>query len=92
MDILTLYAILNLSWVDGQKLYNRSCTSCHSSNPKFEAFGPAIHGSSYDLLYNKVKLGKYPEGYKPKRQSKVMPIFSHLTEEEIKQLHLYLNK
>jgi hypothetical protein len=35
--------------------------------------GPAVKGASRELLEAKVTRGEYPQGYSPKRPTKVMP-------------------
>lgn len=57
----------------GRIIYQGSCTACHNSDPKKDgALGPAVFGSSLELLEARVMRGEYPAGYKPKRDSKVM--------------------
>jgi hypothetical protein len=51
--------------------------------------GPAIAGSSRELLVARVLRGDYPAGYTPKRSSKVMPPMPFL-QNEIDALHAYL--
>ena len=46
----------------------------HKTDPaKDGPGGPAVKGSSWDLVEARVLNGTYPPGYKPKRDSKVMP-------------------
>ena len=48
--------------------------ACHNADPgKDGPIGPAVKGASMDLLEARVVHGTYPPGYKPKRDSKVMP-------------------
>ncbi len=57
----------------GKAVYNSNCSTCHSSNPaKDGPLGPAILGSSRELLEARVLRAEYPPGYTPKRKSKVM--------------------
>src|SRR6187402_1809747 len=52
----------------GQTLYSLHCTACHNPDPaKDGALGPALAGSSLDLLLARVIRGEYPPGYAPKR-------------------------
>jgi mono/diheme cytochrome c family protein len=75
----------------GKKVYQKNCMSCHTSNPlKNGPMCPSNAFSSEELLRLKVLEGKYPNGYKPKKPTKVMPKFPHL-KEDIKALHEYLN-
>jgi mono/diheme cytochrome c family protein len=58
----------------GRQSYQAQCTSCHGSDPAQPgALGPAVKGSSPDLLEAKVLRGAYPPGYTPKRATTVMP-------------------
>jgi mono/diheme cytochrome c family protein len=57
----------------GRQVYAGQCTSCHSSDPaKDGPVGPAVKGSSRELLEARVVRGAYPPGYAPKRPSAVM--------------------
>ena len=42
------------------------------------ALGPAVSGSSLELLEARVMRGEYPDGYTPKRSSRVMVALPHL--------------
>jgi|APCry1669190691_1035309.scaffolds.fasta_scaffold03840_2 mono/diheme cytochrome c family protein len=76
----------------GNIVYQTHCTSCHHSEPKRNgSLGPAVAGASEELLRARILEGKYPEGYKPKRQTKIMVPLPTL-KEEIKSLYLYLNQ
>jgi mono/diheme cytochrome c family protein len=76
---------------EGQRLYAVHCTSCHAPDPKKDgALGPAIWGSSVELLERKLVHGDYPPGYPPKRPSKVMVVLPFL-KDQIPNLHAYLN-
>jgi len=75
----------------GKGVYFSVCISCHNANPKLPgAVGPDVYGSSMELLTHRVLLGKYPEGYKPKRKGQQMPVFEDL-KDDIPALHFYLN-
>lgn len=75
----------------GRQVYLGLCTACHNADPaKDGAAGPAIAGSSRDLLEARVVRGEYPPGYTPKRPSQIMPRFPQL-EAEIDALHAFLN-
>jgi mono/diheme cytochrome c family protein len=76
----------------GRTLYSLHCASCH--HPSFPerdgALGPAVAGTSLDLLEARVVRGSYPEGYTPKRSTWVMPKMP-LVRGDIEALHAYLN-
>jgi mono/diheme cytochrome c family protein len=58
----------------GRQAYMGTCIACHNIDPKLDgAVGPAIKGSSRELIESKLLRGDYPAGYKPKRTTKVMP-------------------
>jgi mono/diheme cytochrome c family protein len=58
----------------GKQVYQSTCTACHATDPADPGpVGPAIKGSSRDLLEAKVLKATYPPGYKPKRATSVMP-------------------
>ena len=75
----------------GQAVYKLNCIACHNPDPSLDgATGPAIKGSSLELVQARVMKAAYPEGYKPKRDTKVMPQLPHL-EKEIPAIHAFLN-
>ena len=54
-------------------VYLAQCTACHNSDPSKDGpLGPAIKGSSRELLEARVLRGAYPSGYKPKRGTAIM--------------------
>lgn len=58
----------------GKHVYLAQCTSCHNSDPsKAGPVGPAVKGSSAELLEAKLVRGSYPPGYTPKRDTVIMP-------------------
>lgn len=76
----------------GKSIYNLNCIACHNSDPaKDGATGPAIKGSSRELIEARVLKAAYPEAYKPKRDTKSMPALPHL-EKEIPALTAFLNQ
>jgi len=76
----------------GERIYKNVCLACHAGDPSLDgSLGPAIAGSSRELIEARVVRGKYPEGYTPKRNSQVMPKFPHL-ETAIDDLAAYLNQ
>ncbi len=75
----------------GKSIYALNCIACHAVNPaKDGPMGPAVSGSSAELLEARVMRGAYPDGYKPKRTTRQMSAISHL-EKELPALHAYLN-
>lgn len=74
----------------GRRVFSQNCVSCHGSNAA-GGFGPDIRGSSLQLVKLKVTKGKYPDGYKPKRESSAMPQFPWL-EKDVPDLYCYLNE
>ena len=58
----------------GRQIYVAHCAVCHSPDPaKDGPVGPAVKGAPPELVELRVVKGTYPPGYKPKRDSKVMP-------------------
>ena len=58
----------------GRQVYLAQCVACHNRDPgKDGPLGPAVKGSPPELVEARVVRGQYPPGYKPKRDSKVMP-------------------
>ena len=58
----------------GRQVWMGNCVACHASDPAMDGpLGPAVAGSSRELLQARVLRGEYPTGYTPKRPSKVMP-------------------
>lgn len=58
----------------GRRVYLAQCTSCHSTDPASNGpLGPAVKGSSLELLEARLLRGAYPPGYTPKRPTAVMP-------------------
>ena len=74
----------------GQKTYQNVCIACHAPDPNMDgALGPAIAGSSLELLEARVIRNEYPPGYTPKRNTTVMPVFPYV-EEKLPDLAAYL--
>jgi mono/diheme cytochrome c family protein len=60
--------------IRGKRVYMAYCIACHNTDPSKDGpIGPAVKGSSQALLEAKVLRGNYPPGYKPKRDTAVMP-------------------
>jgi mono/diheme cytochrome c family protein len=63
----------------GRQVYLAQCGACHAANPaQAGPVGPAVKGSSRELLEAKVVRGAYPPGYRPKRATTVMPPQPHV--------------
>jgi mono/diheme cytochrome c family protein len=74
----------------GRAVYLANCVACHNNDPSREGpIGPAIKGSSRELLEARVLSTSYPPSYKPKRPTKIMPQFPFL-KDEIPNLTAYL--
>lgn len=75
----------------GRSIYMANCIACHSQDPSMDgALGPAVMGSSRELLEARVVRGEYPAGYTPKRESRVMIALPHL-EPELDALAAFLS-
>jgi len=74
----------------GRSVYNANCIACHGVDPTRDgALGPAVAGSSLELLEARVLRAEYPPGYEPKRPSRVMVALPHL-ESKLPELAAYL--
>jgi mono/diheme cytochrome c family protein len=74
----------------GRLVYQQACISCHNPDPTRDgSVGPAVAGSSPELVRARVLHGDYPPGYTPKRESKLMPPQPYL-EPELPELIAYL--
>jgi mono/diheme cytochrome c family protein len=75
----------------GRSIYVSNCTACHNTDPRKEgSVGPALTGSSKELIEARVLHADYPTGYQPKRSTKVMLALPQL-EDEIPALTAYLS-
>ncbi|TDJ03630.1 MAG: cytochrome c [Deltaproteobacteria bacterium] len=76
----------------GRTVYMTTCVVCHHPNPALDGpTGPAISGSSLVLIKEKLLKGGYPEGYKAKRSTHLMPTFIEEHENDIDAIHAFLN-
>ncbi len=76
---------------EGRAIYTIHCTACHSYNPSADgSLGPALKGSSLELLQARVLRGEYPAGYAPKRNTHIMQKLP-LEEADVEALHAFLN-
>jgi mono/diheme cytochrome c family protein len=74
----------------GRQVYQAQCIACHNPDPAQPgAVGPAVKGSSQELLRAKVLTNTYPPGYKPQRPTAVMQPMPQLAE-DIPALTAYL--
>ena len=75
----------------GEIVYQNVCVACHNGDPaKDGSLGPALAGSSRELLEARVIRGEYPTGYTPQRPlSETMPRFEYLAD-KIDDLHAFL--
>jgi mono/diheme cytochrome c family protein len=63
----------------GEKIYRNICVVCHNPNSNQPGpLGPAIAGSSRELLEARLLRGEYPAGYTPQRNTQQMPRFEFL--------------
>jgi mono/diheme cytochrome c family protein len=75
----------------GRGIYLAHCIACHNVNPALDgSLGPALKGSSLELLQARVMRGEYPPGYTPKRTTKIM-VRLPLMEEDVAKIHKFLN-
>jgi mono/diheme cytochrome c family protein len=75
----------------GKAVYMSNCIACHNPDPRQPgSVGPDIAFSSLELVTARVTKAEYPAGYKPKRESHMMPPLTHL-EKDVPALHAYLN-
>lgn len=74
----------------GKHYYDNVCIACHNGDPNVNGtLGPALAGSSLEVIQAKVMRGEYPEGYTPKRDTGTMPRFQYL-EPELEGIATYL--
>ena len=58
----------------GRRVYMGTCIACHNIDPSVDgAVGPAVKGASRAVIESKIMRATYPDGYTPKRTTKVMP-------------------
>jgi mono/diheme cytochrome c family protein len=66
----------------GRAVFLANCVACHNNDPSRDGpIGPAIKGSSRELIEARVLGSSYPPNYKPKRPTKIMPQFPFLRDE-----------
>lgn len=70
----------------GRAVFFSKCNACHNADPsRAGAVGPAIKGSSVELITARVRHQTYPENYKPLRETKIMPVID-VSDDDIKAL------
>lgn len=75
----------------GKQVYV-NCIACHGADPTRDGpVGPAIAGASRELIAARVLRGEYPEGHRPKRNTKQMPPMPYL-EPHLDDLAAYLRE
>jgi mono/diheme cytochrome c family protein len=75
----------------GRKAFVGYCSACHGLDPALDTpLGPAIVGASLELLEARVLRGTYPDGYRPKRDTKLMVAIPQ-AESALADLAAYLN-
>ena len=58
----------------GKAVYLANCIACHNNDPSRDGpIGPAVKGSSRELVEARVLRAAYPAGYTPKRKTAAMP-------------------
>ena len=57
----------------GRLVYQGTCIACHNADPALPgSLGPEVKGASRALLEARVMRAEYPDGYTPKRATKIM--------------------
>jgi mono/diheme cytochrome c family protein len=75
----------------GRSVYQATCIACHNPDPRVAgSVGPDIAGASKELLEARIKRRAYPEGYQPKRKTRLMPTMPQVAG-EIGAIHAFLN-
>jgi mono/diheme cytochrome c family protein len=88
--LLLLIFCGSLANAGGKDVFELHCIGCHGERG-VGAFGPNIQDSKRELIESKTQRGKYPTGYKPKRNTDIMPIIQ-LSKDEITALEKFLKK
>jgi len=64
----------------GRSVYVQQCIACHNLDPSQPgSLGPAVKGSSRELVEARVLHAAYPPGYTPKRTTTTMVAFPQLS-------------
>lgn len=97
LALLTLAMLAAPLWAagdasKGEQIFKTICSACHGPDPKKDGpLGPAVEGSSRDLVEARVMRAEYPKGYKPKRDTHLMVPFPQY-KDNIDDITAYLNK
>ncbi len=76
----------------GAAIYKLNCIACHNPDPAIDgALGPAVVGSSLELLEERIMRAQYPKDYRPKKDTRQMVPMPHM-QNEIPALKAFLNK
>ncbi len=63
----------------GQRIYVANCTACHNPSPMVGGtLGPAVAGSSRELIEARILRAEYPPDYTPKRPTQQMVAMPYL--------------
>jgi mono/diheme cytochrome c family protein len=75
----------------GKTIYLSNCIACHNKDPnKKGSLGPELVGSPIEVFKTKILTGsQYPEGYAPKRKTKIMKKLPKL-ENEIPNIYAWI--
>jgi cytochrome c553 len=74
----------------GWRTYRMFCVACHAPDPNDDVpLAPPVAGSSRALLEARILRGGYPDDYRPKRDTRIMPAHPHLAR-DIDSLAAYL--
>lgn len=78
----------------GRRVYFSNCISCHNKDPNLNgAVGPLLVDSPIEIIESKIMTGKYPqklpEGYKPKRTTKLMRPLTKL-KDNVKDVYAWI--
>ncbi len=76
--------------IEGKRLYVLNCIRCHNADPsKSGTIGPELYTTPERVFRTKVLEGVYPKWYSPKRHTKIMQTFPHLTT-DIDKIYNYI--
>lgn len=74
----------------GRRVYVANCIACHHTDPSRDgSLGPAVAGSSRELLEARILRAEYPPDYTPKRPTSLMQAMPYL-KADIDALAAYL--
>jgi mono/diheme cytochrome c family protein len=74
----------------GRQVYLSICIACHNTDPSKQGpVGPAVMGSSRELIEARVVRAQYPPDYAPKRATHIMVAMPQLAD-KVDELAAYL--